>query len=78
MATEKKLSAIDPAVLHANGLIQKKDKLKILGRGEVTGALNITAHAFSATAKAAIEAKGGKAETITTIVEKNDEKAKKA
>jgi large subunit ribosomal protein L15 len=78
LATEKKLSAIDPSVLHANGLIQKKDKLKILGRGEVTGALNITAHAFSTTAKAAIEAKGGKAETITTIVEKNNEKAKKA
>lgn len=78
LATEKKLSAIDPSVLHASGLIQKKDKLKILGRGEVTGALNITAHAFSATAKAAIEAKGGKAHTIVTFVDKTDEKAEKA
>ena len=78
LAIEKKLTSIDPAVLHANGLIQKKDKLKILGRGEVTGVLNITAHAFSATAKAAIEAKGGKTETIVTHAEKNDEKAKKA
>lgn len=70
LATKKGITAIDPAVLRANGLIAKNDKLKVLGRGEVTGALTITAHAFSATAKAAIEAKGGKAETIATIAPK--------
>jgi hypothetical protein len=43
-------------------LIAKNDKLKVLGRGEVKGAINVTAHAFSATAKAAIEAKGGSAD----------------
>ncbi len=70
LAEAKKLSAITPEVLYNNGLIAKNDKLKVLGRGEIKSALNITAHAFSATAKAAIEAKGGKTETIVTVAEK--------
>jgi large subunit ribosomal protein L15 len=57
-------------VLRANGLIARNDKLKVLGRGEVTGALEITAHACSATAKAAIEAKGGKVTIIASVAEK--------
>ncbi|MBK9146377.1 MAG: 50S ribosomal protein L15 [Flavobacteriales bacterium] len=72
LATDKNLTVLDPAVLRANGLIAKNDLLKVLGRGEVTGALNITAHAFSASAKAAIEAKGGKAEVIVTIAPKTE------
>ena len=70
LAEEKKLTEITPEVLYNNGLISKKDRLKVLGRGEIKGALTITAHAFSATAKAAIEAKGGKTETIVTVAEK--------
>lgn len=70
LAEKTKLKVISPAVLYANGLIAKNDKLKVLGRGELTSALEITAHAFSATAKAAIESKGGKAETIVTVAEK--------
>ncbi len=70
LAEKRKLSEITPEVLYSNGLIAKNDKLKVLGRGEITSALNITAHAFSATAKAAIEAKGGKTETIQTVAEK--------
>jgi large subunit ribosomal protein L15 len=70
LAESKKLSAIDPTVLYDNGLIANNDKLKVLGRGELKSALTVTAHAFSATAKAAIEAKGGKAETIATIAPK--------
>lgn len=70
LAESKGLSNIDPAVLHANGLIAKNDKLKVLGRGELKGALTITAHAFSATAKAAIEGKGGKVELIARVAEK--------
>ena len=49
-----------------NGLVQKKDLVKILGRGELKAKLNIIAHAFSASAKAAIEKAGGSA----TIIEK--------
>ncbi len=70
LATEKGLTALDPAVLRANGLIAKNDLLKVLGRGQVTGALTVSAHAFSATAKAAIEAQGGKAEVIALIAPK--------
>lgn len=39
-------------------------KLKILGRGELKSKVEVKAHAFSATAKAAIEAAGGKTETV--------------
>lgn len=70
LAEKKNLKTLSPEVLYANGLIAKNDKLKVLGRGEIKSALDITAHAFSATAKAAIEAKGGKAETIVTSVDK--------
>lgn len=70
LADAKGLKAIDPTVLYANGLIAKNDKLKVLGRGEITTALEVTAHAFSATAKAAIEAKGGKTGTIASVAEK--------
>ena len=61
LAEGKGLKAIDPAVLRENGLIGKNDRVKVLGRGELQGALDITADAFSATAKAHIESKGGKA-----------------
>jgi large subunit ribosomal protein L15 len=47
-----------------NGLVGKKELVKILGRGELSAKLNITAHKFSKTAIAAIEAKGG---TVTTL-----------
>jgi len=47
-----------------NGLVSRKDKVKILGRGELKTKLIIEAHAFSATAKAAIEGLGGEAKTV--------------
>ena len=49
-----------------NGLVQKTDLVKILGRGDLTAKLDITVNAFSATAIAAIEKAGGTA----TILEK--------
>lgn len=67
LAEAKGLKDIDPTVLYANGLIAKNDRLKVLGRGEVKGALNITAHAFSATAKAAIEGQGGSVKVIAMV-----------
>ena len=42
----------------------KNDLVKILGRGELKAKLNITAHKFTASAKAAIEAAGGTAVTL--------------
>jgi large subunit ribosomal protein L15 len=65
MLIEKKnLTVIDTAVLISNGLVSKTDKVKILGRGELKSKVDVKVHAFSATAKAAIEAKGG---TTTTL-----------
>lgn len=46
------------------GLISKTDKVKILGSGEIKSAFEINAHAFSESAKNAIESKGGKAINI--------------
>jgi len=47
-----------------NGLVQKNDLVKILGRGELTAKLNITANAFSASAMTAIEKVGGTANIV--------------
>ena len=52
---------VDKQTLVDNGLAKKKDLVKILGRGELKAKLDITAHAFSASAKAAIEKAGGSA-----------------
>ena len=50
---------ITPEVLVARGLLRKKDLVKVLGRGELATALHVSAHGFSASAKAAIEGAGG-------------------
>ena len=46
------------------GLASKNDLVKVLGNGELTAALTVTAHAFSKTAVSKIEAAGGKAIVI--------------
>jgi len=46
------------------GLVGKGQSVKILGAGEISQALNIQAHKFSKSAKAKIEAAGGKCEVI--------------
>jgi large subunit ribosomal protein L15 len=48
-----------------NGLVSRNDLVKVLGRGELKSKVSITLHAFSATAKSAIENLGGEAITIT-------------
>ena len=52
---------VDKQTFVDKGLAKKKDLVKILGRGELKAKLDITAHAFSASAKAAIEKAGGSA-----------------
>lgn len=59
IAEKHKLDTIDKEVLLAKGILKKTDKVKILGAGELKEKLNVTAHAFSATAKEAIEKLGG-------------------
>jgi large subunit ribosomal protein L15 len=56
---------VDFAALRSVGLVNGKGAgIKILGDGEVTKKLSVSAHAFSAAAKAKIEAKGGTCEVI--------------
>lgn len=50
--------------LREKGLAKRSDPVKILGRGEVSKKLTVKAHAFSATAKAKIEAAGGSCHTL--------------
>jgi len=56
--------SVDMTVYVANRLATKNEIVKILGRGELKAKLKVTAHKFTATAKAAIEAAGGEAVTM--------------
>ena len=60
----KNIFDITPEVLILNGVASKNDLIKILGRGELKSKVNISVHAFTATAKAAIESKGGVAQEL--------------
>lgn len=64
LADDKKVKAITPEVLVENGLANKNDLVKILGRGELKAKLEVTAHKFSKTALSAIEAAGGTATSL--------------
>jgi large subunit ribosomal protein L15 len=56
---------VDEAALRSAGLANGRGPgIKILGDGELTRKLTVSAHAFSASAKAKIEAKGGACEII--------------
>lgn len=55
---------VDIETLIDNRITSKNSLVKILGRGELKTKLKVTAHKFSASAKAAIEAAGGEAVTI--------------
>ena len=52
-------ATITPESLRAAGLTHKGALVKVLGRGEITRAVDVSAHAFSASAEAAITAAGG-------------------
>jgi large subunit ribosomal protein L15 len=56
---------VDETALRSVGLVHGRgDGIKILATGELTRKLSVSAHAFSASAKAKIEAKGGSCEVI--------------
>lgn len=58
------LKKIDPETLHQKRLIARADRVKILGRGKLTGKLEVQVHAISAKAKEAIESSGGSVNII--------------
>jgi len=55
---------VDMTTFVTNRLATKNEVVKILGRGELKAKLKVSAHKFTASAKAAIEAAGGEAVTI--------------
>ncbi len=61
LADAQNLTKVTVADLIAAGFVSAKHLVKILGNGEITSKLEVEAHAFSKSAIAAIEAKGGSA-----------------
>jgi large subunit ribosomal protein L15 len=61
LADEKNLSKIGLEELRDAGFISKSQLVKILAKGELKAKIDVVAHAFSKTAKEAIEATGGTA-----------------
>ena len=57
-------ATVDPTAVRAKGLVAKQGLVKVLGRGQLTKTLTVKAHAFSASAKRAIEGAGGTTETL--------------
>jgi large subunit ribosomal protein L15 len=55
---------VTPDSLRDRGLVAKRGLVKVLARGELTKALTVRAHGFSAAAVRAIEAAGGSTEVI--------------
>ena len=64
LVDEKKVKMIDSETLISNGLASRNDLIKILGRGELTAKIDFKVNAVSASAKKAIEDKGGKVELV--------------
>lgn len=58
------ISSFDQQVFVDRGLVSKNDRVKILGRGELKAKVDVKAHAFSETAKVAIEKAGGSVSTL--------------
>lgn len=59
LATTRKIDKITLEVLYDAGLVARKHRVKILGRGTLTAKLDVEAHAFSKSAEAAIASAGG-------------------
>jgi len=52
-------TTVSPAHLREQGLVRKRGRIKVLGRGDIRKALTVEAHAFSRSARTKIEAAGG-------------------
>ncbi|WP_035806967.1 50S ribosomal protein L15 [Lunatimonas lonarensis] len=59
LADKLSIDTISFDTLVENGLVSKKDLVKVLGTGELTAKLNVSAHKFSASAEEAIQTIGG-------------------
>lgn len=57
-------AAVDPAALHALGLVKKNSRVKVLGTGDAPKGLTVKAHKFSKSAAEKLAAAGGKTEVL--------------
>jgi large subunit ribosomal protein L15 len=64
LAEKRNLTVIDLETLVAAGMASKRDRIKILGEGVLTAKLEVKAHAFSKSAKEAIEKVQGTTEIL--------------
>ena len=64
LAEKRKLTVVDAESLVAAGIASKRDKIKVLGGGTLTAKLVVKAHAFSKSAKEAIEKLEGSTEIL--------------
>ncbi len=64
LADQYKTTEINAEFLVEKSIVGKKDLIKVLGRGELSAKLSVEVHAFSKTAKEAIESKGGSTKII--------------
>ena len=55
---------VSPEILRAAGLVHKHGLVKVLGRGQLTRRVQVSAHAFSRSAVAAIERAGGSTQVL--------------
>ncbi len=61
-------AVVDPAALKAAGMLKHlREPVKVLGEGELTKKLTVTAHRFSEAAKAKIESAGGTATLVAPV-----------
>ena len=61
---ETGMTEVSPSSLHEKGLVRKNSLVKILGRGEISTKIDVSAHAFSKSAEESITAAGG---TVTVL-----------
>ncbi len=66
-------STVDPAALVQCGLARARRPVKVLAKGKLERALTVRAHAFSASAREAIEKCGGTAEIVAGTPEARPE-----
>lgn len=64
LAERKGITKLDPETFQAAGLASRNKLIKILGNGKLTTKIDVKAHAFSASAKKAIEELGGTIEKL--------------
>ena len=57
-------TSFDVQALTAAGVARQSERIKVLGNGKLTSKVNITVHAISASAQAAIEALGGSVQLV--------------